>query len=441
MKRLPVIIILLTILAWPELLRAAPSAQQSAQAVEAAKLRHAAFAILDRAPTVIEAQAVFNGEQTLAGQIEIWLADPSHRDRVHRLFWDLFGTQQFGLQTKAEAILEVGSGGAYYLPSRADCGADFQLVDAWWADEPVPMCANSLGEQIEFGADATYLNCIEWNAMADERCGCGPDQLLCFPNDQHMRALHDELKNESARRGVWAWENDLSWATLFAGDFYGSRLLYYFYIYSGYIEPYRELPPAADLTRLASLPVWTPGTTAYPSGPERAPIVTAPNFLVQFNNPRSRIRALSERLLCQDISAALNTDGIATFVNSDLTEFDVQHGAKEGCSGCHFALDNMSSTILGWSDLAWWLEPDGISQLGHVFGQQGEGPQFLMTAIVERGPGFNECMVRQFWESMAGSSWFELDQAVRDRLLAAGEFGPRGLIEAIARAPELTGLR
>ena len=73
----------------------------------------------------------------------------------------------------------------------------------------------------------------------------------------------------------------------------------------------------------------------------------------QNNNFRSRIRALTESLLCKDIDSSLNTTNVAEFFNQDL--YDVNKTIWFGCifsqmemvslAGCHAFVYVSSLTI------------------------------------------------------------------------------------------------
>ena len=418
----------------------------SADPAAAARLRHLGFAINDAPPSPEEAQRFAAGEVTLDALVDTWLGGERHRARIKRFFYDLFGTQDFAIISANHVLLKKNALGIYKLPDKTDCSpTDAAEVGAWWLEpgQTVRVCNNSLSQQVEFGprGQPGYWSCTYPNGMEDPRCGCGSDLLLCAPEEKTAdmaRASYFEF----VERGLWAYENGRSWMDLLAANlFYGTRWEYYLYLWHGWMSPFGELPSAADIARLKSLPLDRRGVTLYPeSGAERAPVATGVNFMVQYNNFRSRIRILSERLLCQPITGALNTDGIQTFVNQDLTEADRSHGTKAPCSGCHYALDNLGSTLLGWNDLGFY---DGhtYSQQGHAFGQGGKGPRFLMQSFVERGPGFQECMARRAWEGFSGLTWSRLTPSEQQSFLKLVPAGPRALFQGVLTSSALKRMR
>ena len=198
-----------------------------------------------------------------------------------------------------------------------------------------------------------------------------------------------------------------------------------------------KLPSQSEYDTLASLAINDLKRLDFPeNNPERAGIVTSPGFMQQNNNFRSRIRALTESLLCKDIDSSLNTTNVAEFFNQDLSDFDKDHGTKADCSGCHYPMDNMGSTILGWNSAGFHETWRNLAQNGWAFGEQGTGPHFLMKAFVERGDGFHDCVSQKLWEDFTGSPWADVPKTTKEQLVAEAQNGPRALVDAML-VPEL----
>lgn len=418
----------------------------------AAEFRYLSHAVRDRLPSSDEARAFYaepDKTQALDEALQAWLASPDHERRIERYFHDMFGSMPWVFVSEpsldlipydpaahAEAPSDLATAGVYYLPStvKPTCGTPVTTT-AWWTEEPVKVCATALSAAIFFDGGAVYCpDPFSANGIRNVKCGCGPEQILCYPRPQKGQVVGGIVK-EFAARGWHAYETGQSWLGLLGGEtFYGDRWLYHHYLYQERVVAKGETPTAAELAVLRSLP--TDGTkteVAFPdAGPERAGVVTAPAFLRRFNNFRSRVRALTERLLCKDIDGTLNTDGIQTFVNDDLSAFDKAHGTKESCATCHFGMDNLGSTLLGWSaDGFFEAFPAVKSQEGHAFGVPGSGPRFLMESYVLRAAGFNECMAKRAFEDFSGISWAALAEADRTALTAAAADGPRATIRAV----------
>jgi hypothetical protein len=425
---------------------AAGAAAARADVRGAGQLRHMSFAVNDAPPSAEEARRFAAGEVTMDELVAGWLAGEAHRGRIRRFFHDLFGTQDFGVISAEHVLLRKNALGIYKLPDKPDCGAaESSAVPAWWLEpgQTVKVCNNILSPVVEYGERGKpgYASCTDANRIAEPRCGCGPDLILCAPKESSADMAQDAYV-EFAERGLHMYENGRSWLELLASDqFYGTRWEYYLLLWRGWMSPAGGAPVPADVERLRSLPLDRRGLTRYPeSGPERAPVVNGINFMFQYNNFRSRVRILSERLLCQPINPALNTDGIQSFVNPDLKDADRSHGAKAGCSACHHALDNLGSTLLGWDNQGTFaLAPP--SQLGHAFGQTGTGPRFLMRSFVERGPGFRQCMARRAWETFSGLPWAELPPTDQRAFEAMAADGPRALLRGVLTSSALRRVR
>jgi hypothetical protein len=417
-----------------------------AQQASAAQLRHVSFAVQDAPASAEEARRFVAGEVTLAQLVDEWMKGDGHRAKIRRFFYDMFGTQDFGAFSTDAVLLHKNAAGILGLPDKPNCTpGEASDVYAWWLEpgQTVKVCSNVLSDVIWVGEPFTAdrKSCLDAKGMEDSRCGCGPDLIICAPKSKQLETGRS-LYTEFVDRGLYMYEGGRSWSDLLSANlFYGTRYEYYVYLWRGWIYPYNMVPSPGDLQRLKSLPTDRKGVTEFPEmGGERAPVVTGINFMHQYNNFRSRVRILSERLLCQPIGPALNTDGIQTFVNPDFSDANRSHGSKPGCSICHHALDNLGSTLLRWNDQGVYDWKDQ-SQLGRAFGQTGEGPRFLMRGFVERGPGFGECMARRAWETFSGMPWDTLPAPDRQALQQLTSAGPRALIRGVIASPSLQNLR
>jgi hypothetical protein len=421
---------------------------QSLDQAQSSQLRMFSFGIRNENPSADEARKLALGETTLDSYIDSWLESDAHQKKVFQFFSDLFGTPDFS--SEAGFQLEVDKDGIYYSEMRGSCTTgSSQSVTAWWSKNQIKLCTDILSEQIEIGTPNTeeYVHCSGYyDGITREGCGCGPDRLFCFPAEL-SKPLAMSLLHQIANRGLHIYNKGGSWTDFLAGDrLYANRLIYYYYLWQPIMGRSQELS-AEDLQTLKSLPINQLKEVPWPrTGPIRSPIVTAPYFMIHYNNFRSRISALSRIFLCSDIGPHLNTDGIQTLVNEDLSDFDKVHGTKSGCSSCHYALDNLGSGILGWSDLG-GFEPgifkegaNEISQAGHFFGGSGEGPRELMRSFATRGPGFSQCMAKRVWESIAGSDFSSLSDGDQSQLSDLVAKGPRGLIQGIIRSEQLRNL-
>ena len=96
-----------------------------------------------------------------------------------------------------------------------------------------------------------------------------------------------------------------------------------------------------------------------------------------------------------------------------------------------------------WSEegVIWDAPEDRQSTIGHVFGQTGEGPAFLMKGYLERGHGFAECMAKTAWTEFSGMPWSHLDEATRGHFVQIAIDGPKTLLQAVMTSDALSAVR
>lgn len=418
----------------------AVAATAASAADPSVRLRYMSFVLRDQPPTIDEAKALAHGETTIDALVETWLGSAEHKARIERYFDDMFGVREWVDLMSDEFVLAKSDGGAYHLPSKAACsGGQVVDADAWWTDQKVSMCANSTSATLKVTSGGTTHACGgEWDdGIQFAGCGCGPKQILCIP-EELVAPLRNEVRREFAVRGGAAYAEDMTWTKLFADPFgLGTRSLYWYYLFQTKLVERSITPSAGDWSTLAAVPMEAKTAWSMPSGEERAGIATMAGFLKQRNNFRSRIRGLTQSLLCQDIDATLNTDNIATFINPDLDASDLAHGHKPGCQECHYPMDNMGSTLLNWDTNGDRISWKDVELSGHVFGETGSGPGFLVKGYVERHPNFFGCQAKRAWEDFSGKAWDLLAATERAEFEVEARKGPRALLQAIFRSAAL----
>ena len=284
------------------------------------RLRFLSFALTDHPPTASEAKALVSGEVDLPSLVDQMLASDGHRERVMRYFNDWFGTQRYAEVGVDASFIVLDETGVYqpvdvFLEA---CDPDDAVeTSAWWSDEPVMICPRWISEDLcieviddeedeedeegeegeedeedeEDGEPEPYLEC---GGDMDTGRPCGPELIGCFPVELSL-ALSESVSQEFAHRAWHAYSQGWSWMALLGGDrFYGNRLLYFYYLWTQTLYPGFSLG-AEERQTLLSLPLIEPEEQDFPSGPERAGVVTSPTFLTRFNNFRSRVRALTNQ--------------------------------------------------------------------------------------------------------------------------------------------------
>ena len=418
----------------------------------ATEMRFMSLTIRDRPISAEDAKAIASGTTDLETLIEEWIDSDAHKTRIKRHFNDQFGMGPDFDSIPPSFILQQQDDGAYYLPDKGTCSDVVTITDAWWLNpgESIRVCSNTRSDLIYYQYEnQDNVECAGTGATgigADE-CGCGTRMILCYPNEL-ASTLRAHIRYEFRERALYVYENDLTWFDLLGGDFfYGSRVLYKHYLDQQAL--FRNIEPSlADLVALSELPIDSYTRRDFPATGqvERAGQITAPGFLRQYNNFRSRINILTARLLCKDVDSTLNTDGINTFVNETISNNDAflfeEHGNREGCSSCHYPMDNMGSTIWLWGPSGWyryWGALGEQDESGYAFGQMGTGPAFLAQGYLS-AVGFDECMAKTIWEDFSGGSWSDLGTTAKSSFTQAISLGPRGAIQAVLNSTEIRQL-
>lgn len=409
-------------------------------------LRYLSQVLRDSPPTREEAEAVYRGEKSVEQLRDEWLASPAHQERVARYFFDLLGAPAYFHVNDDAFFLEQNSEGIWYSPSKGDCSAASAVTStAWWlnADESISICSNIVSTQMAVTISGTYYGCSWTDGFLRTGCGCGPEQILCYPKSLR-RELMDDLSQEFKHRAAYVYAQQLTWKDLLASSsVYGNRPLAQFYLLNQYVVPWQTAPTASEIARLRQIPMqekaWFDASTL---GAERSGIATTPAFMRRFNNPRSRIRALTDALLCHDVDGSLNTSNISTLVNPDTNALGQSIVTRPQCASCHYGMDNLASTLFGWNDQGTYERwPKQLSQTGHAFGQDIAGPAALMESYIDRGSGFSECMSKRAWEDFSGRPWSALSSEDQSAFLAAAGQSPYALLRGIFQSPALTSAR
>jgi hypothetical protein len=417
---------------------ASPDAHSQSRST--AQLRYYAFALTDHAPSVEDAKAVAKGELAMDEAIETMLASDAHLERVRRYFHDWFGFLDYPGLLLDDTLLHVDENDIYQrTDGLVPCGPDDTIeMEAWWLDpgQTLTTCTN-LGPTDACVEDEDEDE-DEEDAEEALECGCGELMLGCIPI-QDLPAASSSLSQEFGHRAVEAYTQDRTWFELLGGDYlYANRYVYHYYLYTG--SP-NTFPPGTQeqVEALRSVGLHSREVIDFPEGAERAGVVTSPMFLTRFNNFRSRIRALTGNLLCRDVTGESNVDQTTTFYNEDLDELTLSHADNPECSYCHYPMDNMGSTIMHWEEEGTLYEE--LSTVGHVYGETGEGPAFLMRGYIERAPEFMPCMAKRAWESFSGASWDDLPEEQQAAFTEEAKLGPRNLLQKVMLSPLMRELR
>lgn len=409
-------------------------------------LRYLSQVLRDKPPTREEAEAIYRGEKTVEQLRDDWLSTVDHQERVSRYFFDLLGAPGYFHVNDDAYFLEQNSEGIWHSATKGDCSAASAVTStAWWlnADETISICSNIVSTQLSVTISGTYYGCTWTDGFLRTGCGCGPDQILCYPKSL-KRGLMDDLAQEFKHRAAYVYKQQLTWKDLLSSSsIYGNRPLAQFYLLNQYVVPWQTAPTASEIARLRQIPMNEKTWFEAPSlGAERAGIATTPAFMRRFNNPRSRIRALTDTLLCQDIDGSLNTSGISTLVNPDTNALGQSIVTRSQCATCHYGMDNLASTLFGWNDQGTYERwPKQLSQVGHAFGQDITGPNALMEGYIERGSGFAECMSKRAWEDFSGRPWSALSSDEQSTFLNAANETPYALLHGIFQSTALISAR
>ncbi|WP_141732778.1 hypothetical protein [Oligoflexus tunisiensis] len=397
------------------------------------------FMIRDHGPSPDEVMALQHGRVSWSELLQGWLTSEAHQLRMERYFDDMMGFRDQLNVLPQNARLSKSADGVYFAPGKGGCPkAEAVRAEAWWLPpgSQALFCPNLMQTDLTVTVEGKAIVCTKpgRQGFLHPACGCGPDRIRCIAGED-AKLLQEEVQREFSARAVQVYQSDQTWLDLLAAPrFLGTRRLYWLYVQS-LAQTNPQIYTDELLQTLRGLPLDAAVTLDFPEGAERAGIATAPGFLVQYNNFRSRIAGLTRSFLCQDVNPTLNTDGIQTFVNPSLKKVDRAHAEKADCSSCHYALDNLGGAVMPWTDRG--VYQPKISNLAHAFGQEGQGPRFLMQSFVERGPGFEDCMARRAWEDFSGQRWNETPEPVRSTVRSWVASGPRALMHQLIVSTEL----
>lgn len=415
---------------------------------ELKKARFLSFTVRDQPLGVEEAKALYQGSTSIDAMLGEWLESSQHEDRIKRFFRDVIGIRSDLFLIPDSHLLKLDEdNGHYYLEGagKGNCAANATVdLSAWWlqSGQTAKFCSNISAEGLSFNSNAVLCAHSGTNGIVDSRCGCGPNRLLCFPNE-YLPQLRSSVREEFPERAWQVYLENKSWQELLASTtFYGNRFLYYYYLHQSQIFPLSASPNASELSVLQGLPIDSIASAPMPSsGATRAGIVTAPGFLKQFNNFRSRIDALTSALHCKDVDGSLNTDGIATFVNSNLDTADRAHGSNEGCASCHHPMDNMGAMLMGWSDQGTFQAWKSWDLSGHAFGTSISGPENLVHAFISETEAFQTCLSKRVWEDFSGSTWDTLTSTQQAEIKQEVAKSPKEGIQSVLLGETLASLR
>jgi hypothetical protein len=418
---------------------------------ELRQFRFMSFALRDEGPSLTETNDFLNEVKSLNDFRSEWSSSSKFDNRLYRFFNDIFGSQQFTFVLDTQQTLSMMDGTDVYdfhsaLTNHTPCNpVDAVTVEPWWlpSGQTIKVCPNVARTNLIPQAGVSCAN-VGANGIGHADCGCGKNLVGCIDENVWID-MFTAVKNEIPNRGVYSYQQSLSWSDFLASnEFIGNKYAYYGYLISGGMAWTGDVTDA-DIASLRAIP--TTSSVKVPSNPnypERAGIITNLAFMQQYNNFRSRISKLTNALLCKDVDGTLNTDGTSTFYNPNFTAADIAHGEKEGCASCHYGMDNMGSTLFGWSTggfFKYWESGFTELQKGHVFGQTGTGPEFLMRGFTERASGFHECMAKRFWEDLTGETWEELSTSIRSTFISSSSSGPRSLIQTVVNSDSFMNVR
>ncbi len=367
-----------------------------------------------------------------------WMNTSEVQNNITRYFKDLMGVAILPGRLSS-ASLNKTADGIYYHPTKGSCQSSESVsIEPWWTDPGtvVSMCKTSVSDAVFYtksSGEKAYCLDMAGEDFKSSPCGCGPHAFLCLPSELQTD-IEDSINKETGERGKYIYNNGLSWKDYFSGDFLiTDKYLLYAYARTQIELLIGTISLDQIFALLKSTPLKTFNKTALPLNSHRHGIVTSIAFMSFFNNMRSRARALTRSMLCKDIDPTLNTDGTKTFLNPSLTDADRAHGQKTSCSYCHYGLDNVASAFLRYDFngiYTSYLNPLP-SDVAHIFGQDGEGPEFVASSYIERGQEFHECMSQTAWKSFSGESWYTLTSDEQETLKKASLSGPKDLLNTV----------
>jgi len=397
------------------------------------------------------------GELTLDRYIDSLVADDDAAARVTPLvvLRKLLSEDAYG--APSSFVLKhdgAPAGGTYYLyqpcaPARA------VGVHPWWdLDAEVRVCPDSyLPEQWtqKRPKGEPEIACLSEYAAYQEdggRCGCGPNLIRCFRDDDARQAAVDSLRAELSGTVAYVTRHDLPIDVIFTANESWRDRNAEFVRRTHVVEWRRDRRPEPVLRDLARWPVagqWAPRPDASPG--QNSGILTAPALVFFMPDRRQRMTYVYDVAWCMEAdSFGATPEALLAIKSPDIQIQSAgwhELAARPLCTNCHARLDYGLQFFWGFPNAN--LQSYFVPELQHA----GTGPLYARDIDDPRGSGelnprgfarlavaqpeFRRCMARDFAEWALGNRTTADDITALEQTIRAGVTTPRELLRAALR--------
>jgi hypothetical protein len=415
----------------------------------------------ERAPSRDELDTLVHrlerGELTLDGYIDALVADDGAAARVAPLvvLRKLLSEDAYGAPSSFVLKHDDGPGGGIYYLYRPCAPARAVAVHPWWdLDAAVRVCPDSyLPDQWnqKRPKGEPEIACLSEYAAYQEdggRCGCGPNLLRCFRDDDARQAVVDSLRAELSGTVTYVARHDLPLETIFTANESWRDRNAELVRRTHELEWRRDGHPEARLRELAGWSEtgrWAPRTDFSPG--QNAGILTAPALVFFMPDRRQRMTYVYDVAWCMEADSFGATPEALLAIKSP--DIQIQSAgwrdlaARPLCTNCHARLD--------YGQQFFWGFPNANLQSYFVpeLQQTGTGPLYVRDIDDPRGggelnprgfaklavaqPEFRRCMARDFAEWVLGNRTTGDDIAALEHTIRAGVTTPRGLLGSALR--------
>jgi hypothetical protein len=438
-----------------------PPVASGARPVSPQLVRALSILATERAPSPDELAALVRridgGELTLDGFIESLVADDDSVARVTPLvvLRKLLSENPYGAPSSFVLAHDDGPGGRTYYLYKPCAPATAVAVHPWWdLDAEVRVCPDSyLPEQWtqKRPKGEPEISCLSENAAYQEdggRCGCGPNLIRCFRDDEARQAVVESLRSELSGTVAYVTRHDLPIETIFTSNESwrdrNAELIRRTHVAEWRRDGHpdvtlRDLAGWADGGQWAARRDFSPG--------QNAGILTSPALVFFMPDRRQRMTYIYDVTWCAEAdSFGATPEALLAIKSADI---QIQSAgwrdlaARPLCTNCHARLDYGLQFFWGFpnANLASYFVPE-LQQTGSgpLYSRDIDDPRgvaelnphgFAKLAVAQ--PEFRRCMARDFAEWALGNRTTAADIAAVEQVIRPGVTTPRELLLAALR--------
>ncbi len=370
------------------------------------------------------------GTLTVPQYIDRLLADERFSNNVAPLLVlrQLLTQNALGVPQGASLMKTEGDRPVYYLykPCKWEEGVD---VKPWWnliegRHDTVRVCKDSYNPdqwtaQVPPGEpEMSCLSEYAWSQETGTRCGCGPNLIRCFGDDESFLATRAGIFDEVRKTIAYVVANGRPMEEAFTGNETFRDRFAEFMQREFKAESQRKAIPEEELLALAQWPKagkWAPREDLAPG--QNAGILTSPQIVHFQADRRQRMTAIYDVMWCVDVkSIGATPEQMLSIAGGDLqlkSSGWQELAARPICTTCHARLDYGQQFFWGFANdniQAYFVPALQQKGKGPLYAQDIEDPRgegelnprgFAALAVAQ--PEFRRCVARDVGEYVLGN--------------------------------------